>query len=42
MPACLPGALRGQRSLVGYSLWGDKESDMTERLFEREILINVK
>ena len=22
----------GQRSLVGYSLWGRKESDMTERL----------
>ena len=22
----------GQRSLVGYSLWGCKESDMTERL----------
>ena len=23
---------RGQRSLVGCSLWGRKESDMTERL----------
>ena len=23
---------RGQRSLVGYSPWGRKESDMTERL----------
>ena len=28
----LPGKFHGQRSLVGYSLWGDKESDMTDRL----------
>ena len=28
----LPGKPHGQRSLVGYSLWGRKESDMTERL----------
>ena len=26
----LPGELHGQRSLVGYSPWGHKESDMTE------------
>ena len=26
----LPGKLHGQRSLVGYSPWGHKESDMTE------------
>ena len=26
----LPGESHGQRSLVGYSLWGHKESDMTE------------
>ena len=25
----LPGKSHGQRSLVGYSLWGGKESDMT-------------
>ena len=25
----LPGKSQGQRSLVGYSLWGGKESDMT-------------
>ena len=25
-------ATRGQRSLVGYSPWGHKESDMTEQL----------
>ena len=28
----LPGESRGQRSLVGYSPWGHKESDTTERL----------
>ena len=28
----LPGKSHGQRSLVGYSLWGCKESDMTEPL----------
>ena len=26
----LPGELHGQRSLVGHSPWGCKESDMTE------------
>ena len=29
-PVFLPGAFHGQRSLVGYSPWGHKESDMTE------------
>ena len=29
-PVFLPGEFHGQRSLVGYSLWGRKESDMTE------------
>ena len=28
----LPGEFHGQRSLVGYSLWGGKESDTTGRL----------
>ena len=28
----LPGKPHGQRSLVGYSPWGHKESDTTERL----------
>ena len=27
-----PGDCEGQRSQVGYSLWGCKESDMTEQL----------
>ena len=29
-PVFLPGKFHGQRSLVGYSPWGRKESDMTE------------
>ena len=28
----LPGESNGQRSLVGYSTWGCKESDKTEQL----------
>ena len=31
-PVFLPGKFHGQRSLVGYSPWGRKELDMTERL----------
>ena len=29
-PVFLPGESRGQRSLVGYSPWGLKDSDTTE------------
>ena len=29
-PVFLPGKFHGQRSLVGYSPWGRKESDMPE------------
>ena len=29
-PVCLPGESHGQRSLVGYSPWGHKGSNMTE------------
>ena len=29
-PVFLPGELHGQRSLAGYSLWGHKESHMSE------------
>ena len=29
-PVFLPGESRGQRSLVGYSPWGRRESDLTE------------
>ena len=31
-PVFLPGKSHGQRSLVGYSQWGHKESDTAERL----------
>ena len=31
-PVFLPGEFHGQRSLVGYSPWGCKESDMSEQL----------
>ena len=32
IPVFLPGESHGQRSLVGYSAWGHKKSDMAERL----------
>ena len=32
-PVFLPGESHGQRSLVGYSPWADKESDTTEQHF---------
>ena len=31
-PVFLPGEFHGQRSMAGYSRWGRKESDTTERL----------
>ena len=31
-PVLLPGKPHGRRSLVGYSPWGCRESDLTERL----------
>ena len=31
-PVFLPGEFHGQRSLVGYSLWGHKKLDTTEQL----------
>ena len=31
-PVLLPGESHGQRSLAGYSPWGRKELDTTERL----------
>ena len=30
-PVLLPGESHGQRSLVGHSPWGHRESDMTEK-----------
>ena len=40
IPVFLPGKSNGQRSLVGYSPWGCRESDMTEWL-TLYILIHV-
>ena len=34
IPVLLPGKSHGQRSVVGYSPWGRKESDMTEGLWD--------
>ena len=39
-PVLLPGEPHGQRSLVGYSPWGRKESDTTERLHFTFLSIN--
>ena len=35
-PIFLPGEFHGQRRLVGYSPWGHKESDTTERLTHKK------
>ena len=40
-PAFLPGEPHGQRSLAGYSPWGSKELDATERLSTEQINITV-
>ena len=32
-PVFLPGKSHGWKSLVGYSPWGSKESDTTERIY---------
>ena len=41
-PVLLPGKFRGLRSLAGYSPWGRKESDTTERLHFTSLLLVVK
>ena len=38
-PVFLPGEFHRQRSLAGYSPWGHKESDTTERLLVCEVRI---
>ena len=40
-PVLLPGKSHGWRSLVGYSPWGCKESDMTEWLHFTRIIWNI-
>ena len=39
-PVFLPGKSNGQRSLVGYSSWGLKESDTTEQ--EPNVMMEIK
>ena len=34
--------IRGRRSLVGYSPWGCKESDMTEAIYHVKLAITVE
>ena len=41
-PVFLPGEFWGQRSLVGYSPWGDKESDTTEWLILSLFLSSIR
>ena len=40
-PVFLPGEFHGQRSQAGYSPWGHKEPDMTERLSTSKVIIFV-
>ena len=35
----LPGKFHGQRSLVGYSPWGGKESDATEHISPSQCIV---
>ena len=41
-PIFLPGKFHGQRSLVGYSPWGPKESDATEQECTSFLCCNLK
>ena len=40
-PVLLPGKSHGRRSVVGYSPWGCRESDMTERLQFTSLLVSL-
>ena len=42
IPVLLPGKSHGCRSLVGYSPWGHKESDMTATSLTQTSLNNVE
>ena len=42
IPVFLPGESHGQRGLVGYSLWGCKESDMTNQLTHTHTITILK
>ena len=40
-PVLLPGKSHGGKSLVGYSPWGPKELDTTERLHFLSFLVSI-
>ena len=40
-PVFLPGESHGQRSLVGYSPWGCKESDTTEATSYKSFICSI-
>ena len=40
-PIILPLEFHGQRSLVGYTPWGHKDLEMTERLIHNTKLISI-
>ena len=40
-PVLLPGKSYGQRSLAGYSPWGRKELDTTERLSMHAVVVTM-
>ena len=40
-PVLLPGKSHGQRSLVGFSPWGHKESDTTEHSTQLQLEISL-
>ena len=41
IPVFLPEKSHGWRSLAGYSPWGHKESDMTERVAHTHVFLNT-
>ena len=41
-PVLLPTESHGQRTLVHYSPWGHKESDLTEQLITAQVALVVK
>ena len=41
LPIFLPGKSHGQRSLMGYSPYGQRESDMTEQLIMQGLIDNT-
>ena len=40
-PVILPGEFHGERSLVGYSLWGCKESEITKLVNNTSVALNT-